>query len=44
MTQVILMMVYLMFFYKIGLFLIMWRASLNFQKFVQQQRDLVGLR
>jgi len=44
MDQVILVLVFMMFFYKILLFLIMWKASLNFQKFVRQQRDLVGLR
>ena len=34
MTQVILVLVWLMFVYKIFLFIIMWKASLNFQKFV----------
>ena len=34
MEQVIILSVYLMFVYKIILFLVMWKASLNFQKFV----------
>ena len=36
MSQVILMTVYFMLFYKLILFLVMWKASLNFQKFVNQ--------
>jgi len=37
-------MVFMMIFYKIILFILLWKASLNFQKFVRQQRELVGLR
>lgn len=43
-TQVILVLIWMMFVFKFFLFVIMWKASLNFQKFVQQQRQLVGLR
>ena len=43
-AQVILLTVYFMLFYKFILFLVMWKASLNFQKFVNQQRELVGMR
>jgi len=35
MTQLLLIMVYLMLFYKIALFVIMWKASMNFPKFVR---------
>ena len=34
-AQLILLLVYLMFFYKIILFLVMWKASLNYPKFVK---------
>ena len=44
MTQLILVVAYMMVVFKIILFFIMWKASLNFQKFVQQQRELVGLK
>ena len=44
MTQLILFAVIIMFFYKIILGVFLWKASLNFQKFVQQQRELVGLK
>ena len=44
MSQVILMAVYFMLVYKFILFLVMWKSSLNFQKFVNQQRDVVGMR
>ena len=35
-AQVILMMVYFVFFFKIFLWVIMWKASLNYTKFVKQ--------
>lgn len=44
MSQVILMFVVALFFFKIILFFVMWKASLNFKKFVRQQRELVGAR
>jgi len=44
MAQLILLLVYMMIFYKLILFCLMWKASLNFEKFVKQQRELVGLR
>lgn len=44
MMQLVLILVWFLFFFKILLFLIMWKATLNFPKFVKQQRELVGLR
>ena len=35
MSQVVLMTVFMLVFYKIMLFFVMWKASLNFKKFVQ---------
>jgi len=35
MSQLILLLVYMMLIYKVFLFIIMWKASLNYQKFVQ---------
>lgn len=43
-AQVILGFVYFILFYKILLIIVMWKASINFKKFVAQQRMLVGLR
>ena len=36
MDQVIILAVYFMLIYKFILFLVMWKSSLNFQKFVNQ--------
>lgn len=44
MAQTVLMTAYLMFIFKIFLWVVMWKASLNYAKFVRQQRELVGLR
>ena len=43
-SQVILVLTIIMFFYKIMLFAVVWKSSLNFKKFVTQQRELVGLK
>ena len=44
MPKVVLGAVYLLLIYKIVLIMVMWRASINYKKFVAQQRNLVGLR
>lgn len=35
MAQVILLLVWVLLFFKLVLFVVMWKASLNFQKFVR---------
>ena len=44
MNQLILICVVFMLLFKVIVFAVMWKASLNFKKFLQQQRDLVGLK
>ena len=44
MSQVIIMFIYVLLIYKLFLVFVLWKASLNFEKFVRQQRELVGIR
>ena len=44
MDQVILGLVYALVFFKVILFFVLWKSSLNFKKFVKSQREVVGLR
>ena len=44
MDQVILGLIYALVFFKVILFFVLWKSSLNFRKFVKSQRDMVGLR
>ena len=43
-AQIILLLILFMVFYKFILAIVMWKASLNYPKFVRQQRELVGMR